>query len=131
MISMDKKYQTKSGQSVRILCVDRAGTFPVVALVGDQKYVITYTQHGNRYSDMMDRDYDLVEVPQEYFRTLSFTPDMSSTQDMGQTSYPRVKLGAYVAGSAADLRAQLEGSTAYKYIAVLNEHGLIIRIEEF
>lgn len=128
MISMDKKYRTVGGAEVRVLCVDKPGDYPVVAIVGVAVY--TYTMTG-QYAKGSRHHLDLVEVPQEYFRTLTFTPDTVSIQDVGQTSYPRVKLGCVVAGSAADLRAQLEGSTAYKYIAVLNEQGIIIRIEEF
>jgi len=33
MISMDKKYRTRDGRPVRVLCVDRKGPQPVVALV--------------------------------------------------------------------------------------------------
>lgn len=32
MIDMDKKYRTRDGRDVRLLCVDGPGTFPVVGI---------------------------------------------------------------------------------------------------
>ena len=37
MIDINKTYRTRNGRPVRILCTDRAGDFPVVALVGRGK----------------------------------------------------------------------------------------------
>lgn len=34
-ISMDKKYQTRDGRPVRLLCVDDTEPYPVVAIIGE------------------------------------------------------------------------------------------------
>lgn len=69
-IDMNKKYHTKSGHKVRILCVDSRGSFPVIALIEYHNYdgVAFYTLEGNRYSGRFCGE-DLVEVsPYEDFK---------------------------------------------------------------
>lgn len=59
-ISMDKQY-TSNGKPVRLLCVDRPGPFPVVAIVGHSDLQV-FSQTGN-YWNNGDIDYrNLVEV---------------------------------------------------------------------
>ena len=62
MISMDKKYKTAIGNSVRILCINRNAEYPVVALVQDPdgtEHIQTYTPAGEHFSRLT---YYLVEV---------------------------------------------------------------------
>ena len=59
MISMDKKYKTRAGQEVRLLCVDGPGEYPVVGIVGN--WLATWTSEGTRYINSSNV-YDLVEV---------------------------------------------------------------------
>lgn len=64
-ISMDKKYKTKSGLPVRILCVDAAINLPVIGLCnfGDGRDTVCYwKKEGNYYDDLGPSDFDLVEV---------------------------------------------------------------------
>lgn len=64
MISMNKKYKTRSGQSVRVLCVDRPDAkYPVIALVGDHGSVETFSIEGTYCPDVGSGELDLIEVP--------------------------------------------------------------------
>lgn len=71
-ITMDGKYQTKTGKPVRILCVDRKhSTYHVVALVsedgGEKECYTAYTADGFYYDDMTEHDRNLVPVKEEVF----------------------------------------------------------------
>lgn len=76
MISMDKKYRTRDGRNVRILCVDRKEDYyKVVAFItnkhGDSEceQVVSYGIKGNYYRDESETQYDLIEVsPYEDFK---------------------------------------------------------------
>ena len=47
----DRKIVTRDGYSARILCTDKKGKWPIVALVykGDEEDVVTYTRDGQKY----------------------------------------------------------------------------------
>lgn len=45
-ISMDKKYKTKSGLPVRILCIDRGGFSPVISILGKRQYIHAWSKEG-------------------------------------------------------------------------------------
>lgn len=61
-IEMGKKYRTRDGRAVRLLCVDRKHqTYPVVGLVGDPEILVAWTSNG-LYSIQEERDCDLVEI---------------------------------------------------------------------
>lgn len=61
MISMDKKYRTRDGRDVRVLCVDRENiSHPVVALIGSS--IESYTIDGEFHFLEVDSNYDLIEV---------------------------------------------------------------------
>ena len=65
MISMDKKYQTKDGKKVRVLCVDvKDEDYPVLALVlvGDSESVQQFTKNGYLHSEHSLDEWDLIEV---------------------------------------------------------------------
>jgi hypothetical protein len=69
-ISMDKKYKTRDGRDVRVLCVDRTHPrYPVIALIFDTDGVEEYSAfsstggfHGNGH----ESDSDLIEQPKEH-----------------------------------------------------------------
>lgn len=69
-ISMDKKYTTRSGLPVRILCVDRNDPdYPVVALIQTTEYGETYncfTREGRRFSYAGEDEMDIVEVKEKH-----------------------------------------------------------------
>lgn len=127
-IDINKKYKTREGKEARILATDGPGKWPVVGIVGE--LVRRWAPDGSHPSGP---GHDLVEVPKEYFRTFVIPGAQSFTlRDGGPVHYGEFKLGAYVEESAAALRARFAGNTgAYQYIAVLNEQGSIIRVEEF
>jgi hypothetical protein len=54
MISMSKEYRTKNNYEVRVLCVDRQESFPVIALVNicGKDVIKEYTEEG------VNKDYD-------------------------------------------------------------------------
>lgn len=103
MIEMGKKYRTKSGVSVRILCVDRkCAEYPVVVEM-ENGVIMTYPLSGRSNQTM----FSLVEVkPYEEFRIDE--PVMVS--DSGITWIPR-----YFAGVRADGRPCTfnEGQTSW------------------
>lgn len=79
MISMDKKYRTRSGLPVRVLCVDRVvGDYPVVALVTekDQEGLYSYTITG-RYVAGGTGPVDLIEVVPAKYRIVGGYPYVS------------------------------------------------------
>lgn len=56
-IEMNKKYKTRSGIDVRIICVDKGGKYPVVGIVGENIRTFTETGVSSLYDDL-----DLVEI---------------------------------------------------------------------
>ena len=71
MIDMDKKYRTRDGRAVRVLCTDMKNpTYPVIALIEDVskngetlEYFGSFTSEGCASSTCEANDRDLVEVP--------------------------------------------------------------------
>jgi hypothetical protein len=73
MIDMKKKYRTRSGLPVRILCVDRAGFNPVVYLIMEDggETIVSATIDG-RFASFpgQENGLDLIEIqPFEGFKT--------------------------------------------------------------
>jgi len=62
MISMDKKYTTRNGREVRLLCTDRGGNFPIVGLVGGE--VCCWSPEGKFTKLSFASDSDLIEAPE-------------------------------------------------------------------
>lgn len=87
-ISLDKKYKTRDGKPVRVLCVDMKDTnYPVVALVeeelGESPY--TFTENGSVCYQEVDA-FDLIEVsPYEDFKK----DDKVMVSSDGETWYRR------------------------------------------
>lgn len=70
MITMDKKYQTRTGQPVRILCLDGpSATYPIIAIADGR--VATYTRHGKFMSSDSPDKLDLVETPKSYWKPIT------------------------------------------------------------
>lgn len=65
LISMDKKYKTRDGRDVRVLCTDNidGGVWTVVAVIDGT--VFLYISNGRYYNDKDECELDLVEVPDE------------------------------------------------------------------
>lgn len=62
-IEIGKKYTTRDGREARILCVDRVNGNPVVALIGKDNSVYTYTSTGQWQETPHSKyDVDLIEV---------------------------------------------------------------------
>lgn len=62
IISMDKKYETRDGRPARVLCVDKGGDMPVVAIIGD--YIEMYYSDG-RWTNEEPVSTDLIEIKEE------------------------------------------------------------------
>lgn len=47
----DRKIVTRDGHAVRILCTDKKGKWPIVALIykGEEEDLVTYTKDGQKY----------------------------------------------------------------------------------
>ena len=62
MIEMNKKYRTRDGREVRVLCVDNDNDkFPVIAVIPKNTPYI-FTKEGRFYSDKENTELDLIEV---------------------------------------------------------------------
>ena len=64
MIDINKKYQTRGGQKVRIYCTDGGGDYPVhgATLSRGKWYAVQWTGNGN--GRCADDALDLIEVPE-------------------------------------------------------------------
>lgn len=71
MIRMNKKYKTRSGLPVRVLCNDAGGKYPIVALIsvdGNPPVAFRFCGDGS-YTSKAHHELDLVEVsPNEDFK---------------------------------------------------------------
>jgi hypothetical protein len=75
-LDITKPVQTRDGRSVRILCTDKKGEFPIVALVtdeNDKEFIGSYSS-GGRYFNQGCSDNDLVNVPERVERWLNIYP---------------------------------------------------------
>lgn len=72
LISLDKKYKTRCGYPVRVLCVDRNDPdYPVVALVNckDSEGIASFSSKGMFVNESIKHDFDLIEIsPYEDFK---------------------------------------------------------------
>lgn len=72
-IEMGKQYRTSGGRNVRVLCTDRKGDWPVVALVPDStrpiEILVSYSSEGHANLNKSLSDYDLVEIKPRINRT--------------------------------------------------------------
>ena len=57
---MDKRYKTRDGDTVRILCIDKPGKYSVVGLIDED--INSWTIGGDYYEDKAFSNNDLVEV---------------------------------------------------------------------
>lgn len=62
MISMDKKYCTQNGKSIRLLCVDAPGVYPIVGIC--EEVLMRWTIDGKYWHDKDSVD-DLIEMKPE------------------------------------------------------------------
>jgi hypothetical protein len=63
MISIDKKYRTRDGEDVRILCTDAPGKYPVVGLIEGEEEPQRWTISGGHVNVQKGYYFDLIEVP--------------------------------------------------------------------
>lgn len=101
-IDINKKYKTKAGSDVRILCVDRPGAYPIVGLVGTQ--VRAWSVDGRSASNFADRD--LAEVVPTVWRTVGHS--VSEQSDVYRTNGHEVLfVGAMTFDTVEELRSRL------------------------
>jgi len=69
MISMDKKYRTRDGRDVRLLCVDGGGFYPVIGLIDSD--MLRWTDDG-LFAPMRTARHstDLIEYREPDIRTI-------------------------------------------------------------
>jgi hypothetical protein len=68
-ISMDKKYRTRDGREVRLLCVDGPKEYPVVGVVAGDNCPSSWTSTG-KIVEHQDRQADLIEYHEPDIRTI-------------------------------------------------------------
>lgn len=69
MISMDKKYRTRDGREVRLLCVDGPELWPVCGLIDGDNMPSAWDLDGAFSTDGMHSD-DLIECHEPDIRTI-------------------------------------------------------------
>ncbi len=84
MISMDRKYRTRDGREVRLLCTDAPGKRRVVSLIGSEVY--RYYAHGGYWETLGTDHRDLIEVKPERTGWLNMYVRLDGT------AYPGVRL---------------------------------------
>lgn len=67
-ISMDKKYRTRDGRDVRLLCVDGSDVRPVVGIIDG--CVTQWEVDGHYYGNKIPCDADLIEYHEPDIRTI-------------------------------------------------------------
>jgi hypothetical protein len=74
IISMDKKYKTRDGRAVRLLCTDGPGIYPIIGLIGGNPITATWNIKGLYSTNQVCR-HDLVEdkpkIKLEYWLNIS------------------------------------------------------------
>ena len=70
MISMDKKYRTRDGRDVRILCVDGPEDYPVIGLVEGDQSPNSWTIEGSWIVAGEADEEDLIEYHEPDIRTI-------------------------------------------------------------
>lgn len=75
-ISMDKKYRTKGGMDVRLLCVDGPDReWPIIGLVAGETSISYWDKDGNYLSPYEPCKMDLIEVKEpRYYVDMSYAP---------------------------------------------------------
>lgn len=65
MTDLTKPVQTRDGRKARVICTDRVGEFPVVALVAskEEESIYAYTAEGRYYADVQESPSDLFNIP--------------------------------------------------------------------
>ena len=88
-IRMDRKYQTRDGRPVRILCVDGPGPNPVVGFVQRAKGPTCWSATGvaAKPSDQCCNKADLIHVPEEVTRYANIYRDDAGTYLLGQLCF--------------------------------------------
>jgi hypothetical protein len=67
MIEMGKKYQTRDGRSVRILCVDGPDSrWPVVGFIENCTATLNWSFDGYACREGTPHEYDLIPVPTKH-----------------------------------------------------------------
>jgi hypothetical protein len=65
MLDLTKPVQTRRGDPARVICKNRVGKYPIIALVGPHELVYGYTPQGEfEYGALTDAD--LVNVPEPH-----------------------------------------------------------------
>ena len=79
-----RKVATKDGRSARIICTDRLGAFPVIALVKSDKAetVLFYTNTGCIYPEVPS-EYDLFFAPEKHERWVNLYKSESGEYSLG------------------------------------------------
>ena len=62
MINIDKKYKTRDGREVRLLCTDAPGIYPVVGIIAGLSGINTWSITGESYV-FQGKVFNLIEVP--------------------------------------------------------------------
>jgi hypothetical protein len=85
-----KPVRTRGGRPARIICYDRGGLYPIVALVtypdNEWPEVKTYTKNGQFDSRNFNSSMDLINVPEKHVRWLNLYPISSATSGCYHTT---------------------------------------------
>lgn len=78
-LDLNKPVQTRDGRPVRIICTDKKGDYPLVALIPQtntsNEEVCTYSLDGYYYKNEAQCDSDLVNVPEQKHKWINVYSD--------------------------------------------------------
>jgi hypothetical protein len=102
-VNRGAKIRTRCGYPARIICTDRNGLYPVVALLsgGAGEFAVYYTVEG-RSNIEADSNYDLEMVPEK--RYINIIQDKDGKYHCSKKSYP-----------TEEMAKELEGFVLHKY----------------
>ena len=105
-IEMGKKYRTRDGRDVRVLCVDAPGLYPVrgYLLPGGQSY--SWKDAGNDLATQKESGYDLIEISP--YSDIEI--DAKGWARSGREWYPRHFAGVNAAGQPT---TWIDGKTSH------------------
>lgn len=81
-----KPVQTKAGDKVRIICYDKRGNMPIVALIrfdDTTEQLNTYTNDGHFHWERYDSPYDLINIPPKVINEIYYNTYLDGTNILG------------------------------------------------
>lgn len=80
MLDINKPVQTRDGKPARILCTDKKGNLPILALFGEDDRVGVYTMYGDFAENLgLEHPLDLINVPEKHVRYINVNSNQGNS----------------------------------------------------